>query len=160
MPFDYDVRLYNSAQTQVGISQNGGTTSEAISYTAAAGTYYVRVYGYSGALSTTLCYTLNVTFGTATKSVTVPIAFVSDNLTVSPNPVNSVANLSFKSKVAGTASVTITNQLGGIVLSKTITVAVGLNKNTIDVSNLANGLYYIKLQNDATIEMARIVVNK
>src|SRR5437868_214515 len=43
LPGDYDLKLLNSAGTQVGISQNGGTTSETINYTAAAGTYYAQV---------------------------------------------------------------------------------------------------------------------
>ena len=45
LPADYDLKLLNSAGTQVGISQNGSTTSESISYTAAAGTYYAQAYG-------------------------------------------------------------------------------------------------------------------
>ncbi len=56
---DYDVKILNSAGTQVAISQAGGTTSEAITYnSAAAGTYYINVYGYGGAFSATQCYLL------------------------------------------------------------------------------------------------------
>ncbi|WP_371068340.1 hypothetical protein, partial [Salmonella enterica] len=32
LPADYDVRLYNPSNVQVGISQNTGTTSESITY--------------------------------------------------------------------------------------------------------------------------------
>lgn len=53
LPADYDLKLLNSAGTQVAISQKSGTTAESISYTAAAGTYYAQVYGYSGANSST-----------------------------------------------------------------------------------------------------------
>jgi len=58
LPANYDVRLYNSAQTQVAISQNNGTTSETINYTAAAGTYYVKVYGSGNANNASSCYDL------------------------------------------------------------------------------------------------------
>ena len=34
LPADYDLKLLNSAGTQVSISQNGSTTSETINYTA------------------------------------------------------------------------------------------------------------------------------
>ena len=45
---DYDVRLYRGTSTQVGISQNGGTTAEQIILnTTTVATYYVRVYGYN-----------------------------------------------------------------------------------------------------------------
>ncbi|MEY4926169.1 MAG: hypothetical protein RI894_605, partial [Bacteroidota bacterium] len=47
LPADYDVKLYNSAGTQLAVSQNAGTTAESIIYNnGAVGTYYVYVYGY------------------------------------------------------------------------------------------------------------------
>ena len=66
LPKDYDLYLLNSAGTVVAKSENGSTTSEAISYTAAAaGKYYVKVAGYSSAYSTTGAYALKVTYPTA-----------------------------------------------------------------------------------------------
>lgn len=60
---DYDLYLLNSSGTQLAKSENGSTTSEAISYSAsAAGTYYVKVVGYNGAMSTTKAYALAPTF--------------------------------------------------------------------------------------------------
>ncbi|MEI2748395.1 MAG: pre-peptidase C-terminal domain-containing protein [Ferruginibacter sp.] len=67
LPADYDLKLLNSAGTQVGISQNGSTTSETINYTAAAGTYYAQVYGYNNANNASTCYTLKVQLGTASR---------------------------------------------------------------------------------------------
>ena len=63
-PGDYDVFLYNSAQTELG---RGYTTNdpETISVSnAAAGTYYVRVDGYNGASSTSDDYQLTVSYAT------------------------------------------------------------------------------------------------
>ena len=62
LPKDYDLYLYNSSGTQLAKSINGGTTSESISYSAAAGTYYIKVIGYSSAYSTTQAYALRATF--------------------------------------------------------------------------------------------------
>ena len=62
LPKDYDIYLYNSSGTQVAKSILGGTSSETITYTAAAGTYYVKVVGYSGAYSTTTQYALKATY--------------------------------------------------------------------------------------------------
>ncbi|MBK7307507.1 MAG: fibronectin type III domain-containing protein [Chitinophagaceae bacterium] len=68
LPFDYDLKLYSSNGTsQLAISQAGGTTSETITRTYTAGTYYAHVYGYNGATSASLCYTLRVQLGTATQ---------------------------------------------------------------------------------------------
>ncbi|PSL34940.1 pre-peptidase C-terminal domain-containing protein [Chitinophaga ginsengisoli] len=67
LPADYDVRLLSSTGSQLAISQNGGTTAETITYNnAAAGTYYIYVYGYSGAFNASKCYQLLVN---ATPSV-------------------------------------------------------------------------------------------
>jgi subtilisin family serine protease len=51
---DADTQLLNSSGTVIQSSQNGGTTSESISRSLSAGTYYVRVYPYSGNTSYSL----------------------------------------------------------------------------------------------------------
>ena len=57
---DYDLTIYNSAGTQLSTSA-GTTATETISLTSqAAGTYYIKVFGYSGAFSAT-CYTIQAT---------------------------------------------------------------------------------------------------
>lgn len=43
---DADVQLLNSSGAQLARSQNSGSSSEAITQSLAAGTYYVRVYPY------------------------------------------------------------------------------------------------------------------
>lgn len=62
LPADFDIRLYSSTGSQLGLSQNGGTDAETITYNnAAAGTYYIYIYGYDGAFSATKCYRLLTT---------------------------------------------------------------------------------------------------
>lgn len=56
---DYDLVLYNSSQTQCASSANGGNSSESISYSAAPGTYYIKVYSYSGSSSSNYRLTIN-----------------------------------------------------------------------------------------------------
>lgn len=92
LPFDYDMQLLNSSGTQVAISQAGNTTSESITYTnAAAGTYYVYVYGYNGAFSTTNCY--------AVKATATAVSGCTDNY--EPNETNATAHV-----IAATGSIT------------------------------------------------------
>lgn len=62
LPKDYDIYLYNSSGTLVAKSEKASTTSESITYSAAAGTYYIKVIGYNGAYSTTSKYTLKATY--------------------------------------------------------------------------------------------------
>lgn len=63
---DYDLRLLDASGSQLAISQAGGSSNENISYpNASAGNYYVHVYGWNGASSSTTCYLLNVNSGGA-----------------------------------------------------------------------------------------------
>jgi hypothetical protein len=160
LPADYDLRLYSSnGTTQLAISQNGGTTSETITRTYTAGTYYARVYGFNGANNATTCYTLRVQLGTATKAGTDLVQF-SNNLTVTPNPVGYTANLVFKASEPGNAGIIVTDLQGAVVLKHSATVNAGENRKTLDVSSLADGMYFIKIQNGAEVQMAKIVVKK
>ncbi len=161
LPGDYDIRLYSSnGTTQLAISQNGSTTSETITRTYTAGTYYVRVYGYNRANSTTTCYTLKVQLGTAAKGATEEFVQLNSDISVSPNPVGYTANLSYKFKEAGNASIIVTDKTGAIILKKSATVRAGENRQTLDVSTLANGMYFVKIQNGTEIQMAKVMVMK
>ena len=78
---DADVHLLDSAGTVIGSSVAGGTTAEAISTQLASGTYYIRVFPYSGSTN----YNLNVS---ATVAPPPPTGF---NSTYGYGLVNSAA---------------------------------------------------------------------
>lgn len=60
LPADYDLELYSASGTLLYSSTLAGTNSETITYNGApAATYYVKVYGYNGATSST-AYTLRI----------------------------------------------------------------------------------------------------
>ena len=154
LPADYDVKLYNSAGTQIGISQNGSTTAESITYNAtAAATYYVYVYGYNGTNSTS-CYSLTASVsGTnffdgsdgnnglmvmSTKEV--PIT-----LSLQPVPASSYTTLVFGSKTISSAFILVTDMAGAPLKKLTIPVSSGTNQYRLSVSDLKNGTYFIKM---------------
>jgi hypothetical protein len=86
LPFDYDLQLLNSAGTVVGSSAAGGTTNETITFnSAASGTYTVRVFGFNGAFSATLCYTLKVTATPACSNTPEPNESLAAAVTISAN---------------------------------------------------------------------------
>ena len=160
LPGDYDLQLLSSnGTTQLAISQNGSTTSETISRTYTAGTYYLRVYGYNGATSATVCYTLKVQLGTASKNVE-PQQFVSNDFSVSPNPAANTTNIVFKSAEKGTAVISVTDRVGNIVLQNKVTVVEGDNRQQLNVSKLPGGMYFVKIQNGDKTQVAKIVVMK
>lgn len=161
LPADYDVRLYSSnGTTQLAISQNGGTTSETITRTYTAGTYYVRVYGYNNANNATNCYTLRVQLGTASRNEENIITVAPDKISVAPNPVAAVATLSFKAARQDNATITVTNQEGAVVINQRVAVVAGTNNKQLDVTRLASGTYFVKIQTGDKVEVARIVVAK
>ncbi|MEP7165891.1 MAG: reprolysin-like metallopeptidase [Ferruginibacter sp.] len=152
LPGDYDLKLLNSAGTQVGISQNGSTTSETINYTAAAGTYYAQVYGYNGANSATVCYTLKVQLGTATKEA-IPQVSGDAIVKVYPNPVTNMLNVSLLGIVSKQSVLQIVDVKGTVVMEQKVVN----NPQAIDVSKLAKGVYMIRANNGGTVITTKFV---
>lgn len=136
LPADYDIRLFNSAQTQVAISQKSGTNSETINYTASAGTYYVRVYGYNNVNNASSCYTLKAQLGTASKQAVTGV----QSIEVSPNPAQDIIRIDAKDQNEARL-MHIFNAQGSLVKKEML--AAGSNK--ISVAALPAGVYNIIL---------------
>src|SRR5205085_12427036 len=112
------------------------------------------------AFNATSCYTLRVQTGTASKNDVEVIEFVSNKLSVSPNPATNAVNLRFTADKSGHASISIMSQTGAAVISKTVTATAGDNLSKLDVSKLPNGMYFIKIQTGSVIQMAKLVIGK
>lgn len=143
LPANYNLRLYNSAGSQLASSAKSGTTSESIARTYTPGTYYARVYGSnSNAFNATSCYTLNVTLGTATGAeggIQTP-AEEKPLLVLFPNPAKQqlsvyVANYD-KQKI-----VEMYNMNGQRVMKLTEID----NTMNLDVSRLKSGIYLLRV---------------
>jgi len=140
LPGDYDVKILNSAGAQVAISQNGGTTSETINYTAAAGTYYAQVYGYNGANSATVCYTLRVQLGTATLQELPLTETPKVTVKVFPNPVSDKLTV-YLTGDNSRKTLVMYNVDGKVLYSQPVTDMF----TTLDVKKIPGGVYYLKL---------------
>ncbi len=164
LPLDYDVRLYNSSGSQIGISQNGGTTSEQIVYNSATTgrTYYVRVYGYNGAFSTTSCYTLSVAsqasnFREDGTSITEEeLSFIN----VYPNPNTGNFSIDYFSKNPAELNVYIMDMTGRIVFNGTQEVFDGMNTFQVNMPDLNNGMYLMNIVNGDDRRMKRFMIQK
>ena len=142
LPADYDLVLYSSnGTTQLAISQNGSTTSETITRTYTAGTYYARVFGYNNANNATLCYTLKVQLGTASLVETTEAITKAGVLKIYPNPVNDYVNVSVPGNVDRQSLLNIFDARGMLV--RTINMTNNLQR--INVADLPKGVYIIKL---------------
>ena len=162
LPADYQLALLSSNGTTLLSSTNSGTTSETINNaTVSPGTYYARVYPKSnGAFNAGSCYTLRIQTGSAGRMNPELVQLSGNKFLVFPNPAGFEANLAFKSKLNGNSVITVINQLGSVVLKKTIAVNEGDNIRRLDVSSLASGMYYIKMQNGSEIKTAKIIITK
>lgn len=165
---DFDLTIYNSAGTQLSTA-SGATATETISLTSqAAGTYYIKVFGFSGALSTT-CYTIQATATTVTSCVstydntanntannlvtTAPVIPFNTNITGQISTGGDVDQYKFTITTAGTITLTLTtlpaNYNLRLVSSNGTTVLVtsastGTTNETINYTAAA-GVYYARV---------------
>jgi hypothetical protein len=152
LPFDYDLRLLNSAGTQIAISQAGGTSNESISRNVSPGTYYARVYGWNGANSATACYTVRVQLGTASRGTDLITGDV-QKVNVFPNPANKVVNINL-SGFTGKSDVRLFDVNGRVVLHRQVSAG----NAQLDVSALPAGVYMIRIQNGAReVNLTKII---
>lgn len=153
LPADYDLAIVNSAGTQLASSANGSTTSETITRTYTAGTYYARVFGYNNATNATTCYTLKVQLGTASVSGTGTEITGSSLLKVYPSPATDVLNVSVLGEVTGKGSLKIVDVNGIVVLQQKISNS----PQQVDISGLAKGVYMIKTENGGSVLSSKFV---
>jgi Bacterial pre-peptidase C-terminal domain/Secretion system C-terminal sorting domain len=161
LPGDYDVYLYNSAGTLLGSSTAGSTTNESIIYnTATVGTYYVRVIGYNGVSSTSVCYLLRANtsatpkFGAKQADITKLIN--KGSLLVSPNPAQGAITLGFDSEVTGSENLTITDLMGRVVMNRPLSVNKGKNQMELTLpATLAEGVYSIKVGTRPPVKLVK-----
>ena len=166
LPADYDVKLYNSAVTQIGISENGGTTAETIKYNSTTvNTRYVQVYGYGGVFSTTQCYTLRASIsGTAWRTVEDNEIILEDlqtnNFTMYPNPASSTLNINYLGEKSGTVTMKIMDIAGRQVMIQQFSSVEGVNHYKMNVDNLNKGVYLVELSNEANHSVQRLMLDK
>lgn len=152
LPGDYDLKLLNSAGTQIAISQAGSTSNESISRTVSAGTYYAQVYGYNGANSTTTCYTLRVQLGTASRGADLITSDV-QKVHVFPNPATNVVNISLPG-VKGKSDVSMFDVNGRVVLRREVSMV----NTQLDISALPAGVYIMRIKNGVReVSMTKII---
>jgi hypothetical protein len=167
LPADYDIRLYNSSGTQLAISQNGSTTSEQIiRNTTTAATYYIQVYGYNGANSTTVCYNLRVNVGStafrlgdSAEDQLEPVANFNDFI-LFPNPAKDQVNLTFNSGSNEVVNVRVLDMVGKVTRELNLAVEQGDNKFSIDVADFSKGIYFVELTNGNERIVKKMIIER
>jgi hypothetical protein len=160
VPVDCDIRLYNPSGTNVASSLNSGLANETIVFnTTTTGTYRIQVFGHSSAYHTTNCYTLNVqTSATAFREAAAKAG--APMLQVYPSPAQNKANVVINTETPGMAELTVTNQLGAVVLQQRTSVVAGENVQYLDLSAMPGGVYLVKVQQGTKSSVQKLVVQK
>jgi Pregnancy-associated plasma protein-A/Secretion system C-terminal sorting domain/Fibronectin type III domain len=168
LPADYDIEIYNSAGTYLGTSNNGGTTNESFSYNGGAvGTYYVRVFGYSGAYNSSSRYTLNVTRSSSTLRLdgtedgeNVDMANAGKDFLVYPNPSTDQFTIRFFNDQQDEAFITMYDISGKVVMDSKINAVKGVNSINVNSSEYASGMYTVVVQNGSNHWTQRVQIIK
>ncbi len=175
LPADYDLDFYSATaagaiSTKIATSANGNTTAESIIYNTqtTAKTYYLRVYGYGGAFSTTTCYNLLVQTGSINfaknnvfsvnsgKSTNdVPLL---EQLSLFPNPAKDEINVRFIATKSGVYDMALYNSTGKAILNQKAQFNEGENGASFDVVSLPRGLYIVKVSNGDELFSQKVIV--
>ncbi|HEU4632878.1 MAG TPA: zinc-dependent metalloprotease family protein, partial [Flavisolibacter sp.] len=153
LPANYNLSLYNSSASQIGISQKNGTADENITTNVAAGTYYARVYPKANANSASSCYTLKVT-GTALKGEEYVVGLDARlQVALFPNPARNVLNVVLDHSDA-TTELSIFDIFGRLVMQQKTTLAA----TTLNIAKLSSGVYLLRAsKNDKEISSIKFV---
>ncbi|MGK0390676.1 MAG: hypothetical protein ACI94Y_003436, partial [Maribacter sp.] len=77
-----------------------------------------------------------------------------------PNPANEVLNLEFKTMDASEVSIVISDNLGKVVVSMNNTYQEGTQRETLDISRLASGYYFLTIYSNDKVETLKFVKSK
>jgi len=166
LPADYDMQLYNSAGTLLGTSQNRGTVNEGFIYNnAPVGTYYVKIYGYSGAQSNTT-YKLKAETNRKSYSgfrlaegATEEEVNIENSLLIFPNPAADKVTFNYFSVNNEEVFIRIFDVTGKNEITQNKSVEAGDNYFDMDLSRLAKGIYFVEISgNDSRINEKLMIV--
>ncbi|MEO6404039.1 MAG: fibronectin type III domain-containing protein [Ferruginibacter sp.] len=140
LPANYDLKLLNSAGSQLAISKKGGANNESISFNASAGTYYAQVYSSQNASNASSCYTVKVQLGTAT--ITEIVADPTISVKIFPNPVKDKLNIYVLSDNAP-KNLMMYDASGKVIYRQPVTDMI----TTLNMQKLSGGIYTVKIIN-------------
>jgi len=170
LPADYDVALYQSNGTRVGISQNSGTVSESVIYnTTAVGTYYIKVFGYGNSFSATDCYTLKAVInstnfridGTDSTTDTESAEEFEDNasMNIFPNPAGEKLTVQYNIARDCNINIRIFDITGKLVLTNQPYAQKGMNSFELELGILPRGIYIVNVTDGLESIMRKLILD-
>jgi hypothetical protein len=150
LPANYNLRIYNSSGSLLASSTLSSTNNESIARTYTPGTYYARVNGQnSSAFNATNCYTLRVQLGTAAgQELNGDNQFETQETVVNlfPNPARDRLNIYIISPNSSN-QIKIFDVAGKMIYQQNVNEML----TTLDVDQLAKGIYFVKIVSEEGI---------
>jgi hypothetical protein len=87
-------------------------------------------------------------------------AFNFELVSMVPNPANNYVDIDFTVPAPSNYQIKVSNIIGKDVISRSVRANVGLNRQRLDVSALASGVYLVSINNGNSILTRRLVVSK
>ncbi|MFN0201152.1 MAG: T9SS type A sorting domain-containing protein, partial [Bacteroidia bacterium] len=82
---------------------------------------------------------------------------VSEEMTAYPNPTSDKLNVAINNSVAFGGKLTLSNALGQIIMSQNIDLTEGNAMETLDMSNLPQGVYHLTFDTETTHKVVKVV---
>jgi hypothetical protein len=144
-----EIAYLTANSTATNVSWSTGQTTSNISVTpTVTSTYYVNVTDNNGCTSNSasVLVTVNACIGIQ--------ELVSDKVSVYPNPSTGVLNITLTGALAQHTSIEVYDAIGKLVFAKSLMNEI----NTINISNLDNGIYVFKiLNNTSALKIGKLV---
>jgi len=166
---NFDLELYTASGLMVASSNQLGNLNETLAFNNATvgATYYLRVFGVSGAISTE-GYRLSLLTralpfaGNAIRDASKDLTGnqPQPELFVFPVPTDGILNGNFPADRAEEGLLTIRDVQGRLCMSRVIEVKEGLNEISLDLKGLSSGVYSISLQLKEYLMVSRFEVQR
>jgi chitodextrinase len=164
LPADYDLILYDSRGRKLKQSINSGTADEQIIYnTSKTGNYYIRVYGYNGAFSTSQCYNLLVQTSSSsfrnniTSEDVESLNIVSSVINIYPNPVINDLFISYHAVKNEDVTLNVFDLTGKVICHYSETAFLGENLYKVTASDFPSGMYFVEVSNGRYASKMRFI---
>lgn len=86
-------------------------------------------------------------------------AYTDNSLLVSPNPAKGSAKIVYRAEGDGNAIITVTNQLGNMVMQRNMAISKGLNTRLLDLTKIPAGVYYIRVQEGNSSRTSKVMIS-
>ncbi|MBK7440405.1 MAG: choice-of-anchor L domain-containing protein [Chitinophagales bacterium] len=94
----------------------------------------------------------DITCQTTEVGVDLAVNDLDNNITISPNPANEFIQVAFTTPLSGNVVIQVKNIVGEVVN----TTSAASSNTTINISNLAAGIYFVEINNNGTIVSQKI----